>query len=371
MSEQALFHSARARAQCALLCASLFLAACATTGTTPNRGIGAPPAEGTWPVSTKEHVDLWLHGFALVTGDTARIPFFRRGYRERIKSVKGKRNIVTMLDANVDRLSARFRMNPSLVNAQFLPFYFSSFEEIQRAFDLYMRAGGDPRATYDPTMRQYFALFNAMIPAGQDRDWMRLFLESLADENTRFYHDYWSTEQQARLATRHKVDSLWQRSVRPRLQRFLAATQQENGDLMLSLPLDGEGRTVPFAKRSNAVAVCFPDPQSEAAEAVYTFAHEVVQSITTAAINDNTTPAEQRAGVSGRYTANANVRAAAMLLQRATPELAQGFMRYYLRSAGLAVPAGDPTSAFVTAFSIPDAIRDAVARQLDIVLGGI
>jgi hypothetical protein len=46
-------------------------------------------------------------------------------------------------------------------------------------------------------------------------------------------------------------------------------------------------------------------------------------------------------------------------------------MRYYLRSAGLAVPAGDPTSAFVTAFSIPDAIRDAVARQLDIVLGGI
>src|SRR5262249_8672997 len=160
----------------------------------------------------------------------------------------------------------------------------------------------------------------------QDREWMRLYLESLADENTRFYHDYWSTEQQSRLATRHTVDSLWQRSVRPRLQRFLAATQQENGELILSLPLDGEGRTVPFGKRWNAVAVSFPDSQAAAAEAIYTFAHEVVQGITTSAINDNTTPAEQRAGATNKYTANANVRAAALLLQRATPELAQGFM---------------------------------------------
>lgn len=39
-----------------------------------------------WPVKTREHVDLWLHGFALLTDDTAAVPLFDRGYRDR-KSV--------------------------------------------------------------------------------------------------------------------------------------------------------------------------------------------------------------------------------------------------------------------------------------------
>ena len=46
-------------------------------------------------------------------------------------------------------------------------------------------------------------------------------------------------------------------------------------------------------------------------------------------------------------------------------------MRYYLRAAGVAAPAGDPSSVFVATFAIPDAIRDAVTRQLEVVLGGI
>jgi hypothetical protein len=45
-------------------------------------------------------------------------------------------------------------------------------------------------------------------------------------------------------------------------------------------------------------------------------------------------------------------------------------MRYYLKEAGRAAPA-DPRSAFVAAFSIPDAVRDAIGRQLDVILGGI
>ena len=61
----------------------------------------------------------------------------------------------------------------------------------------------------------------------------------------------------------------------------------------------------------------------------------------------------------------------AILLQRVAPETAAGYMRFYLRSAGLSAPAGDPTTVFASAFPIPDAIRDAITRQLDVVLGGI
>src|SRR5437660_1447498 len=83
--------------------------------------------------------------------------------------------------------------------------------------------------------------------------WLRLFVQSLADENTRFYQSYWSGEQAARAATRQAVDSVWQRLYRLRLQRFLNNTQQSNGELILSLPLDGEGRTVAYSKQQNLV----------------------------------------------------------------------------------------------------------------------
>ena len=155
------------------------------------------------------------------------------------------------------------------------------------------------------------------------------------------------------------------------LQRFLNNTQQSNGELILSLPLDGEGRTIAYSKLQNSVAVQFPDRPMAAIEAVYVFAHETVNAITNTAITDNVTPAEQRSGATARYAANANVRAGAILLQRAAPELAAGYMRYYLRSAGLSEPTGDPSALFTSTFTIPDAIRDAITRQLEVVLGGI
>ena len=53
-----------------------------TTGS--SAGPGAVSPDAVWPTSTREHVDLWLHGYALLTSDTARIPFFRRGYRQQM-----------------------------------------------------------------------------------------------------------------------------------------------------------------------------------------------------------------------------------------------------------------------------------------------
>ena len=359
--------AALAAASCAVFsaCATGLGSVPATSTETPT---GAPLAQ--WPVTTREHIDLWLHGYALLTGDTARVPFFRRGYRQMMRELRSKRGAFTQLDANADQLSARFRVNPALVNGQFVPFYFSSFEQIQQAANLLVQSDGNPGAASDPATQQLLAVLNASYPTAADRDWLRLFVQSLADENARFYQSYWTGEQNARAATRQSVDSVW-RVYRPRLQRFLNNTQQLGGEIVLSLPLDGEGRTIAFSKQQTEVGVGFPDSPAGAAEAVYVFAHEMVNAITATAINDNTTPAEQRSGVAARYTANANVRAGAVLLQRAAPDLANGYMRYYLRSAGVAVPAGDPSAVFTASFPIPDAIRDAVTRQIEVVLGGI
>ena len=37
-----------------------------------------------WPIKTREHVDLWLHGFAMLSVDTTKVPYFRRGYRDEL-----------------------------------------------------------------------------------------------------------------------------------------------------------------------------------------------------------------------------------------------------------------------------------------------
>lgn len=349
------------------------LMGCATgLGSSPSTtaaGSVAAPEAG-WSIATHEHVDLWLHGYALLTGDTARVPLFRRGYRQFIRDVRSKRGAFTELDANAEKLSARFRVNPALVNGQFVPFYFSSFQQIQDVTDLLVRSDGDPRAASDPATQQLMMVLAAAFPSAADRDWLRLFVQSLADENARFYQSYWSSEQQARLDTRQAVDLVWRR-YQPRLQRFLNNTQQQSGEILLSLPLGGEGRTVALGRQQTEVAVGFPDSADAAVEALYVFAHETINAITGPAITDNITPAEQRSGAGGRYSANANVRGGALLLQRAAPDLAAGYMRYYLRTAGVTAPAGDLSAAFAAAFPIPDAIRDAIARQLDVVLGGI
>src|SRR6185503_16981503 len=105
---------------------------------------GAPTQTRGWRVTTYEHVDLWLHGFAMLTSDTGHVPFFARGYKAQIKAAKAQKNIYTNLDANQQQLSQRFATNPALANAQFLAMYFSNFQEIVNATDLFVRSEGNP-----------------------------------------------------------------------------------------------------------------------------------------------------------------------------------------------------------------------------------
>src|SRR3990170_4121448 len=99
-----------------------------TTGSTADQNVSASGA--VWPIKTREHVDLWLHGFAMLQEDTTFVPFFRRGYSTNMTVLKNRANVVSQLDANRDRLRARLASNPQLINAQFIPLSFSSWDEI-------------------------------------------------------------------------------------------------------------------------------------------------------------------------------------------------------------------------------------------------
>jgi hypothetical protein len=339
----------------------------------PRSGGAAPTplVPAAWPVRTNEAVDLWLHAYAMLSPDTMLVPYFERGYRDRMMTLRRARNATSQLDANRATLVARLSANPALATGgQFLPLYFQSGEQMRQMIDLFVRAGGNPNATSDPAARAYLALLASIFPTAADREWLRTFTLSVEDERVRFYHDYWTEQQRLRASLLSHVDSLWQLQWRPQLQRFLNNSQQQNGTMLLSLPLGGEGRTIHFGKAENVVAVDFPDSRDDSEAALYVFVHEVAGSVASAAITDNTTPAEQRSGATAKYEQSAAVRAGAILLERTRPDAVPGYMRYYLKAAGRAAPT-EPRAAFVSAFSIPDAVRDAIGRQLDVILGGI
>jgi hypothetical protein len=363
-----------------LALALLLLTAACTTAADPLPVNTAPVADAVsptadWPVTTRLHVDLWLHGFALVQEDSTLVPYFERGYRTRMLAVKQQANAMTTLDAERDRLRAGLTSNPRLLSAQFLALQFSSWDAMRRAIDLFLAADGDPRQA---TSQQEYAIlgaFAAYFPSATERDWLRVFSNALRDEHDRYFAGWWRQRQTERAPVLARVDSLWQNGTYPKLRGFFRGTRGAQGTIYLSLPLDGEGRTLTGATRAeNLIAVSFPATADVASEAIYVIVHELAGRVVSIAVNDNTSPAEQRSGVSDRYTAAGLVRGGAMLLQRIQSPLYEGYLRYYLRAANAAVPANGAAQleqAFARTFPLPQPIIDAIARQLDVVLGGI
>ncbi len=365
------------RIETAVIFALLATLACASGGPAASPGAPPPPASevaarpaNPWPVKTREHVDLWLHGYALLQEDTTLVPYFRRGYRARIVVAKNRANVVTQLDANTQKLRARLTVNPALVNAQFLPLSFDSWDELSQAVQIFLQAEGDPGRAQNREVANVIATLAAYFPTSADRDWLRLYVQSLQDERNRFYHSYWLEQQRERANVLTVVDTLWQRAYRPKLQRFLNNTGQTSGEILLSLPLDGEGRSQSSGKLRNTITVSFPDIPQNAVEAIYVIAHEAVATIGRTSVDDNITPTERRSGIVDRYMSAAAVRGGLLLLESAAPELADGYARYYLKSANRPVGA-NPRASLNSAFPLPEAIRDALSRQLEVVLGGI
>ena len=350
------------------------LGACATggvpvEGTNPG-GQQSGPLPTEWPVRTQHHVDLWLHGFAMIQDDTTLVPYFRRGYKAEMNDLKRRANATSQLDANMTRLRDRFALNRELVNAQFVSQYFSNVDEMLRALDIFERAEGNPRAAGDRETQELIALLSGYFPLPADRDWARLYAQSIRDENNKFYRAYWDQQQRERAPVVTQVSDQWQRTWKPRFERFLNNSQQSGGEIILSLPLDGEGRSLTAGKQQNSIAVAFPARSSDAVEAIYVVAHEIVGQITATAVRDNVTPNDARMGMADRYIAMGAVRAGAMLIQKVAPELLDGYARYYLTSANRSV-GSNPAASLTQAFPLPDQIRDAISRQIDVVLGGI
>jgi hypothetical protein len=322
-----------------------------------------------WSVKTSYVVDLWLHGYAMVQQDTSQVPYFRRGYRDIIAAAKSSRGVTTQLDANADALRRGFAANPALVSGQFLGLQERTWEEMAADISAFLEANGDPRAARDSTMRPAIAAYAQSFPRSSDRDWLRLFASSLADENTRFYQQYWNDRQRDLAPVLAAVQSLVTSRYYPALKGYLNTSQMERGDILLSLPLDGEGRTI--AGTQSQVAVIFPARTDSAVEAVYTFVHEVAAQASGQAVADNTTPAEKQAGTASRYESFAAVRAGALLLRRVLPDLVPGYERYYIRAARGRGTASDSESEFARTFPLPQVMLDAVTKQVERLLSTI
>ncbi|HEU4566284.1 MAG TPA: hypothetical protein VFS05_16595 [Gemmatimonadaceae bacterium] len=360
------------------LASTLLLAACNIPSLQPEPEpvpTSSRSAEPSWPVQSRLHIDLWLHGFATLEADTTLVPYFRRDYRARMAEVKRRAKVMTQLDVERDRLREMLVANPRLTNAQFLALYFSTWDAFQRAIDLFLRAGGDPRRAGSEQDFRVISAFAQYFPTSSDQEWLRIFTNALRDEHDRYYRSWW-TQRQAELApVLARVDTLWTRQVMPKLRPYLSGTRSPEGNVYLALPLDGEGRTLTGASRlENAIAVGFPDSAGAAEEAIYAVVHEMAGRAVSPAVNDNVTPAEQRAGAVDRYTTMGLVRGGALLLQRMAPEMVEGYERYYLRAANAAVPTGGAAAveaAFARTFPLPAPVLEAIRQQIESVMSGI
>ena len=341
----------------------------ATSGGSPSAPL--PPPALRWPVRTAEHIDLWLHALALISEDTTRVRLYRIGYRDSLVVVKNQRNVLTSLDANRPTLAKRLATTGGYLSAQFLPFEFANWDAMKYAIERFLQFEGDPRRAPDRETQARVVLIASMFPTSADREWLRLFLAGVLDEQERFFNAEHSRLVRTRASVITSVDSIWQQVYRAKFERFLNNTSQRQGDLLLSLPIGGEGRTATGPNRQTMVAVPFPARSEDAVQVLYVLAHEVTGSLVGTIVTDNTSPADQRAGTADRYVSMGQVQAGAMLLAIIAPELRDGYLRFYLAQAGVRASSADASSVFDRTFALPAALRDALQRQIDIVLSGI
>jgi hypothetical protein len=357
---------------------SILLAACATggqggqEGRAAQRGEAQPQRpEANWPIKTRYQLDLWLHGYAMVQQDTTLVPYFERGYRDRIMAAKNRGNVYTDLDRYASQLRAQMASSKTIVGGQFLPLYFDSWDEMRAALDTFLVAKGNVESTQNPVSQRIIAVVGASYPTAADRQWLQTFVTALDDESQRFYQSYWNQQQRERSGVTLALDSLWSKVYLPKFRGYLNNTRQNEGEMFISLPLDGEGRTITGGPHSNSVAVTFPEKESDALDAIYVFTHEVVGALAGQVIADNTTPQEQRSGVAAGYASPAAVRGGVIVLKRIAPELVTGYEQYYLRSANVSFTPGSEEATLARVFPLPQNILYGMTRQLEIVFGGI
>ena len=321
------------------------------------------PRLTSWPVRTAEHVDLWLHAFALLSTDSTMLPLFAPRYRDSLTVVKNRAAIFTALDSNHLALSRGLSTRGGYLRAQLLPLEFTSWEVFRRQAELFLNANSATRSS-----------FSAAFPAATDRDWLRAFLDGVQSEQQKFYAEDYSRVLRGRARILSAVDSLWTGVYRRKFERFLTRTEQGTGDLVLALPIAAAGRVGVGRDRHLAIVVPFPARLDDVHSVLFVFAHEVTGSTAAAVVADIATAVERRNGVADRYVSMGQVRAGEQLISAVAPELSDEYMRYYLMQSGVTSANSMPISrlrdAFTMRFTLPSEIRDALAMQLESVLRG-
>ncbi len=353
----------------------VLLAACASGGAgsgTAQRGAVQPTRpEENWPIKTRYQLDLWLHGYAMVQQDTTLVPYFKRGYRDSIMAAKNRASIYTDLDRYTSQLREQMATSKTITGGQFLPLYFDSWDELRSAIDTFLVAKGEPQATQNPMAQRVILVIASSFPTAADRQWLETFTKALDDESRRFYQSYWNQQQRERSGALLALDSLWSKVYLPKFRPYLENTRQHEGEIFVSIPLDGEGRTITNGPHSNSVAVAYPAKEADALDAIYVYTHEVVGGLANQVIADNTTPAQQGNGVAAGYASPAAVRAGVILLKRIAPELVTGYEHYYLASTNTTFTPGTEEETMARVFPLPENIVYGLSRQLEIVFGGI
>ena len=297
------------------------------------------PATEAWPVKTRYVIDLWLHGFAMITDDTAKVPIFRRGYRDFMVVEKNKRQILTLLDSDHDSLAKYLVEHPYVINSQFFVLGQHEWDVMYQDIQAYLQTGGDPRKVKGAAAQQALRPYFGMFPGSADRKFLAMFAAALQDEHTKFYQAYWRQVEAAQRPVLAAVDTLWDKVYLRQFRRFQQGAELERGEIYLSLPLGGEGRTMLNGKRENVIAVLMPDSAARASEMLFVVAHEAVGNYVSRAVGDNTTPNEKKSGLADRYTSAASVRGGALVIERIAPTLLTAYQGYYLRAAGVNYPA--------------------------------
>lgn len=334
-----------------------------------------------WPVKTRYVVDLWLHGLAMLSTDTSRAAPFRRDYRDAMIVAKNSHNILTQLDQNAEMLQHGLRVSPRLMDGARLALREGSWEEMGNDIAAFLTNGADsasgkkrpsvlttwkraPRTSEETS--GMMAALGAVYRTDADREWLKVFALSLTDEHSKFYEQYWREQQRALRPALAAADSQFSQRYLKQLRSYLRGVQLQTGEVVLSLPLGSDGRSI--LQGQHSVAIGFPSTADSSLDAVYEFAHEIVSPVAEQAVRERIAPAEFRAGIAAQLESPARVRGGAMLLQRAIPELVAGYERHYLAEARIPSGGGDIDSVFVRAFPLRQAIIDGMDQRLDEVL---
>lgn len=313
-------------------------------------------ASAQWPIKTREHVDLWLTAFAELSEDTtAAVPIYAHDYVDRLSLAQNQQGVLTALDSVHDGLQARWDQSPKLADARGLALDAGTWDELHTAIQQYLNPDDGTKRrkkTFTPDVQNH--LIDYFAKSG-DEEFLKNLDHGLDGAKQQFYHGWWIQEMLQRRPVLAAADSLW-RLTEPKLQHFLDATHQSSGEIILSLPVDGEGVTFKEPNGRMSIAVPYPDSVSKVPRVVYVFAHIAARAVQDSALAASTSVSERRSGIGDHYAQAMEIRGGYLLLSKAAPEFADGYVRYYARTSG----------DLAKDFPLPDAIRDALSHQIDL-----